>query len=194
MTAPTGFPVKLSAPLGITCARQRFAPVNPHSILSFIQRIDQRSNRLTIILCHDQSTVPIRQLLSQRSQRIRRKILRRIRLRHSFSNPHGPNLQHPSNSVYNGFHERCKPSHNQDTSAHLQDTTITPPHQPFTPIFPSTAPTRVRPWNCPPPQLAYFYCPLFACLTLGTLLTIQSSVNINSAKTCKPSNPSQKQP
>jgi hypothetical protein len=40
-----GFPGQFAAPLGITCARQRFSPVNPHSILRFIQRIDQSSNR-----------------------------------------------------------------------------------------------------------------------------------------------------
>jgi hypothetical protein len=44
------FPGQFAAPFRITRARQRFAPVNSNSILSFIKRINQRSNRLTIIL------------------------------------------------------------------------------------------------------------------------------------------------
>jgi hypothetical protein len=43
-------PGQFAAPLCITCARQRFATVNPHSILSFIKRIYQSCNRLAIIL------------------------------------------------------------------------------------------------------------------------------------------------
>jgi hypothetical protein len=53
------FAGQFAAPFGICRARQRFSPVNSHSILRFIQRINQRSNRLTIIFCHDQSPVPI---------------------------------------------------------------------------------------------------------------------------------------
>jgi hypothetical protein len=44
------FPGQFAAPLGITRAGQRFAPVDSNSILSFIKRINQRSNRLAIIL------------------------------------------------------------------------------------------------------------------------------------------------
>jgi hypothetical protein len=40
------FAGQLSAPLCVGCARQRFAPVDSNSILSFIKRINQRSNRL----------------------------------------------------------------------------------------------------------------------------------------------------
>jgi hypothetical protein len=45
-----GFAGQFAAPLRITCARQRFSPVNPHPILSFIKSVYQRSNALTIIL------------------------------------------------------------------------------------------------------------------------------------------------
>jgi hypothetical protein len=96
-----GFPGELSPPLRITCAWQRFSPVNPHSILRFIQRIDQSRNRLAIVLCHDQSPVPVRQLLSQRPQRIRRKLLRIIRLLQPFSYSHPLTLRFASQSSKN---------------------------------------------------------------------------------------------
>jgi hypothetical protein len=70
--------------------------------------------------------------------------------------------------------------HKQDTPAHLQDTTITTSPSTLTPIF-----TLYRSNTCPvpgissspPPSLQFFN--FFACLTLGTLLSIQSSFNIN---------------
>jgi hypothetical protein len=52
--------------------------------------------------------------------------------------------------------------HNQDTSAHLQDTTITTSHQPFTPIF-----TLFRSNTCPVPGI---FPPLPACIFLIYLL------------------------
>jgi hypothetical protein len=78
--------------------------------------------------------------------------------------------------------------HNQDTSAHFQDTTLTPSPSTLYPYFPPllSNPCPIS-WNRSPSSLHIFK--LFACLPLGTLLLIHRHSILTKAKTCKHQTP-----